>query len=74
MIVFPNVNYLAALDLCINCEYSASLWTEVKKWINRIGFLNYKIDNKIKRVGNMKKRVINLILLSTKQSLHVNRV
>ena len=33
--------------LFINCQYSATLWTEVEKWINSIGFFNYKIDNKI---------------------------
>ena len=41
--------------LFINCEYSATLWTEVEKWINSIGFLNYKIDNKIKILGDRKK-------------------
>ena len=31
--------------LFINWEYSEILWTEVQKWINSIGFSNYKIDN-----------------------------
>ena len=51
------------------------LWTKVRKWINSIVFPNYKKDNKIKILGDRKKKyfIINLILLSTKQCLHVNR-
>ena len=39
----------------INCEYSERLWTKVQKWINRIGFPNYKIYNK-KNPGDWKKK------------------
>ena len=48
--------------LFFNCEYSATLWTEVEKWINSTGFLNYKVDNKITILGDRKKNfIINLI-------------
>ena len=42
--------------LFINCEYSEIFWTEVQKWIDSIGFSNYKIDNKIKIPGDRKKK------------------
>ena len=59
MKTIDNDSFLKCNDsferLFINCEYSATLWTEVEKWINSIGFLNYKIDNEIKILGNRKK-------------------
>ena len=42
--------------LFINCEYSEIFWTEVQKWIDSIGFSNYKMDNKIKIPGDRKKK------------------
>ena len=57
--------------LFINCEYSATLWTEVESLINSIGFLNYKIDHEIKILDDRKAThfIINLILLSSKQGV-----